>query len=475
MTLSALWLIVLPLGAAPLVYLFRRVGAGAIAAAITALFSAWLAIQLPTGFILSFFGRSIELNPLAQMILTLLFTATAILFLISSTSAPFITGIRQRTVDAGVLTGAGRTFYPLSLGILGLFVAATLFRHLGVTAILVELAAILAVFIIQGARLESTRAAQRFLALTALALPLFLLVSWRIDLYHLRPEAQSAGALQVTTLLMGVGFALWLAIVPFHNWLTATTTEAAPASAAFILIVFPTITLLILMQLLVQEPWLTGSIQFLWGMVVAGVITAFAGGILTAVQRSFSGLMGYGALYDLGCILVILGAGERNAIPIILASLVVRALTISLIAASISAIRLHVSADGLAQMAGLAYRLPVATTGLVIGGLTLAGAPLTIGFTLRWQAVQAITQINTGWTSLLVLAGIGISIGYLRAFRALLPQAASQSSLLPQKSSPRFQEARLLIIIIIVLAGGCLALGIFPNLLIMPLQEINYF
>jgi hypothetical protein len=62
---SALWLIALPVGAAPLVYLFRRVGVGAIVAALVAFLSAWLAIRLPTGLILNFLGRSIELGRLS--------------------------------------------------------------------------------------------------------------------------------------------------------------------------------------------------------------------------------------------------------------------------------------------------------------------------------------------------------------------------------------------------------------------------
>ena len=47
-----------------------------------------------------------------------------------------------------------RTFYPVGLAILGLFVAASLSRHLGIIAIFIEVAVILTVFVIQGGRLK---------------------------------------------------------------------------------------------------------------------------------------------------------------------------------------------------------------------------------------------------------------------------------------------------------------------------------
>ena len=44
---ASLWLILLPIGAVPIVYLLRRVKLGAVVAAAMALLLGWLAIQLP--------------------------------------------------------------------------------------------------------------------------------------------------------------------------------------------------------------------------------------------------------------------------------------------------------------------------------------------------------------------------------------------------------------------------------------------
>ena len=348
--LQALWLIALPIGAVPVVYLLRRVSVGAIVAAVVALLSAGVAARLPTGVVLNLLGRTIELDRLSQITLSLLFAATALLFLI-----PALLPAVSRMNKSGFGSGSAkwrdnRTFYPVGLAILGLFVAASLSRHLGIIAIFIEVAVILTVFVIQGGRLESTRAALRFLVLMSLATPLFLLAAWRIDFYQLSGGLQTNGNLEQTTLLVGFGFALWLAVVPFHSWLTTTAAESSPATAAFVLIAFPIIAFSTMIHLLADFPWLVNSPQLVEAIIIAGVSTAFVGGVLASVQRGFSELMGYAALYDLGCTLAVLGLGGSTGVITILVSLTVRALALTLMAASVSAIRLRASSDGFAEL-----------------------------------------------------------------------------------------------------------------------------
>ncbi|MBN1995175.1 MAG: hypothetical protein JW953_20970 [Anaerolineae bacterium] len=464
----ALWLIIVPLAAVPVVYLLRRTGLGAVVAAGVALFSAWLAWRLPPGLVANILGRPIELDQLSQTTLAILFAAGAVLFLIALPISP-----PENQIALKREPGRGRTFHPVGLATLAIFVAASLSGHLGITAILIEVAVIFAVFIIQGRRLESTRAAQRFLVMLSLAVPLFLLAAWRIDRYQLSGGAQLAGYLQQTTLLVGLGFALWLAVFPGHGWLTAVAAEANPPAAAFVLIAFPLAAFSTLIELLANFPWLVTSSPLAWAMIVAGIVTALAGGLLAAVQRSFSALLGYAALYDLGCALAGLGAGGQAAVITILAGLIVRTLALTLNAACLVALQRHAAHDGFAQVTGLARRLPVTTAGLIIGGLTLAGGPLTIGFPLRWQLLQATAGVDSRWPVLLALAGLGVAMGYWRGLKFLLPQPKKRPSKLSSRVALSLQEPVLLLILIGLLASACILLGLFPWLLVEPLQELS--
>ena len=468
----ALWLIALPIGLAPIVYILRRVGLGAIVAAIITFLSAWLAANLPTGVVLNLLGRPIALDALSQTTLTLVFSATSILFL---TLTLLSVAQEKRVTHFGKVTGQeGRVFYPAALIILGLFVAASLSRHLGITAIFIELAAILMVFVIQTQRLESTRAALRFLTVVSLATPIFLLAAWRIDAYQLSGGIVTLAEIDQTAMLVGIGFALWLAVVPFHGWLTSTATESAPITAVFVLITFPMVVFSTLINLFADLPWLTNSTFLMNAILIAGVATAFVGGVWASMQRGFSELMGYAALYNIGCTLALLGLGGQAAVLTILVNLTVRALALVLIAVSTSTLYLRVASDGFSYVNGMVREMPLAAAGLIIGGLTLAGTPFTAGFAPYWQLLRSAAANNPSWVIFLVLGGLGVAVGYLRGLWALLGSNRSV-----ERASKPFstnilrnsQEPRFLMIIIIVVAFICILTGLFPNLLIDPLRK----
>jgi NADH-quinone oxidoreductase subunit N len=415
-------------------------------------------------------GRSVTLDRLSQVVLTLLFLATAALFLIPLFCPPYA----QAGLHSGVKGREEKIFYSVGLAALAFFVAASLTRHLGISAIMIQGAVILSVFIIQGERLDSTRAALRFLTMMSLATPLLLLAAWRIDLYQLSGGQLSASAAQQTVFFVAFGFALWLAVVPFHGWLTTVAAESAPATAAFVLIAFPAIAFSILLHLLTELPWLVQSRLLVEAIIISGVFTALVGGGLAGVQRGFSQLMGYAALYDLGCMLAILGVGGRAAVITIVVSLCVRALALILIAIGGSALRMYVAEDGFAHVKGMSRHLPVAITGLTMGGLTLAGSPFLAGFSARWQLLRSVAEINTAWPVLLALGGIGVAIGYLRGLRATLTVDAPPQMQIerPARFVLTFLEPPPLLVMIGLLGVICVSLGLFPALLIEPLQQL---
>ncbi|MCB0168474.1 MAG: hypothetical protein KDI79_29870, partial [Anaerolineae bacterium] len=190
--------------------------------------------------------------------------------------------------------------------------------------------------------------------------------------------------------------------------------------------------------------------------------------------RGFSELMGYAALYNIGCTLALLGLGGQAAVLTILVNLTVRALALVLIAVSTSTLYLRAASDGFSYVSGMVREMPFAAAGLIIGGLTLAGTPFTAGFAPYWQLLRSATADNPNWVIFLVLGGLGVAVGYLRGLWALLgsdrngdPASKSFSTNILQNS----QEPRFLMMIIVVVAFVCILIGLFPALLIDLLRD----
>jgi NADH:ubiquinone oxidoreductase subunit 2 (subunit N) len=389
-----LWLVILPMAAMPLVYLLRRWEAGAYLAALVALLTGLLAWSFPPTNPIRLMGRLFLLDPLTQHVMALLFVMAAVLFLIA-----------WRLPQ-------GRAFFPLALALLGLLAAAGMSRHLGISALMMTLAAISAAPVLTGGQPGSTRAAWRFLAMMTLALPFFLLAAWRVDLY--REDVENAVYLGQAALFLALGMSVWLAVVPLHSWLTTVGAGAPPLVAALVLTGFPLLALVSLLQVLTEATWFIWTAQAGRLLLTAGLISAATGGLLAAVQRGFRPLTGYAALFDLGCLLVAMTVGGSNSGLAFYAGLAIRGLGLALTGAATATVQAWAGEDGFDGLGGAARRMPLVTVALMAGGFTLAGLPLTASFFPRWLLFHDLAQTNPRWVWLLVAAGVGVAVGYLR-------------------------------------------------------------
>ncbi len=429
------WLAFLPLLAVPPIYLLRRWGLGVWLATLTAAGGGWLVFRLPAaGEEVRLLGRAFHFGEVWPYAMAILFGTTAILFVLSGQ------------------VSQGWTFYPFGLLIATLLGGAMATRHLGLAALAMEVAALFAVFIIQGGRPGSVRGSLRFLVMMTLAVPLFLLAAWQSEQIR-GGGGDSPLALQVTLLAAG-GFAVWLAVAPAHGWLTAVAAEARPGISAFVFVAFPTTATVILLHLLGESPWLLDVPHARQVLLLAGLFSAVLGGGFAAAQTAFGPLMGYATLFDLGAALAALGLGTQAGLQMVLYALPVRALALALVGAAGAVVESEAGDDSFARAQGLGRRWPLAAAGLMVGGATLAGAPLTAGFVSRWLLLQALNALDARWPVLVLLGSLGVAVGYLRGLKALLGPS------LPRPEPPRQWVLNLLL-------GGlslaCVGIGLFPQ------------
>jgi formate hydrogenlyase subunit 3/multisubunit Na+/H+ antiporter MnhD subunit len=205
---------------------------------------------------------------------------------------------------------------------------------------------------------------------------------------------------------------------------------------------------------------------------VAGVVMVASGGLMAAVQHDLGRLFGYAALSDLGVLLLALAMGGSQSVTLTLLHGIGRSISIALMAAGLAILRHRAGMDRFADLHGVARRLPLATAGFVLGGLALAGFPLTAGFPTHWAVTRALAAGTAGdpaagslpglWALLLVASSVGILVGLGRALNAMLG------------AEPREEVARhpvLASLIVLALAALTIVLGLYPQLLLGSVQQ----
>ncbi len=508
-------LIILPLAMAPIVYFLRRWPiVASLSASVTALVTAGLCLRLPLNDPAYVLGRELVLDHPSQMVVVFILVTAAILFLCAwftsqSPSLPFdypfdfAQGRAQdRRQDFGEPLGLSSrrrlsraaqdtAFIPFGLAILGLLSGAATMRLFLFAALLLEIAAIVAVFAIQGDQQGSTRAGLRYLVMTALALPCFLVAAWLFELHARNPHNVALAEPAVT--LLALGFAILLGAVPFQTWLPAVAVEAPPMVTAFLIGTVNPVLFLLLTTLFQRHPWLIADNQAFQLLTVGGLLTALVGGLLALGQQDFGRLLAYAALSDLGCLLLGLGTASIEGLTATALQLVNRSLALVLASVGLASLRRYASSDAFADLGNVARRMPLVSAGLLVGLLSLAGFPLTGGFASRWPIYRLVYQENHLYAIALILSGGAAALGCWRGLFALLRSEATknpvpgkqatccvknetlrsaQGDKLGLDASPELEREPIpTAVVMLILTLLCLALGLFPQLFLPPILK----
>lgn len=412
-----------PLLAATVVYLLRRwplpstAVAGLTALALGSLLWRWpaegavlflgraVSMEQPV----SLFGQRLQMTPAAQWVIG---------FLAVSLAAAYLGAWR---------VSAGRSFFPFGLVLVALLGTVLLIRPPWLAPAVWIAAASLAALLVQAGRIGSTRGALRLLWLPTLALPLFLLAAWYLKQLPLDPEDLTP--LQSAGVLANLGLLLLLAPWPLHGPALGLGEDAPPMVAAWLWIALSALAVTLLQALLTGYEWLRAAavpvglltVRLPDALVWGGLIGCAWAGLAALVQHNLSRQWSYAALFSHSLVMVALGLGARSSWGLVWLLLLSRAVGLLVSGYGLTVVRQraagHTDFD---SVRGVGTRLPLTSAALLLGGLSLAGFPLTVGFAGQWSLVQILG--NQDWLRAVVLlvGALSLAVGLMRSQRVLL-------------------------------------------------------
>ncbi|WP_025762818.1 NADH-quinone oxidoreductase subunit N [Dyadobacter tibetensis] len=272
----------------------------------------------------------------------------------------------------------------------------------------------------------------------------------------------------LTMLLVGVGFKL--AVVPFHMW-AADVYQGAPIPVtALIATVSKAGVLAVLIRLFLALEVLSFPRAAL-GIGLLAVASILVGNILALQQKNIKRLLAYSSIAHLGYMLVGFVPGTRQSFES-LSFYLVSYILATLTAFGIIACRSSKSEESelLKDYQGLFWSHPKEALILTISMLSLAGIPLTAGFTGKFYLLLATLEPDY-WALAFVLV-LGSAVGlyyYLRVITTLFGSYPIQEN---TPSLPVTSFYILCLSLIGMLAILTIVLGIFPSPLIEYIRGI---
>ncbi|HZD55513.1 MAG TPA: proton-conducting transporter membrane subunit, partial [Anaerolineales bacterium] len=283
-------------------------------------------------------------------------------------------------------------------------------------ALLIELAVLLSIPFLAPPEESIGRGVLRYLTFQTLGVPFILFSGWILTGVESSPGAQDLGAR--AAVLIGLGFAFLLAVIPFHSWVPMLAQESHPYTVTFIFLLLPGAVTFFGLGFLDRYAWLRNFQELYLVLRVVGVAMVFVMGLWAAFQRHLGRILGYAVLFEIGLTLVSIGLtrGDQagTSLEILFASLLPRGLALGVWALALTVIGSQTADLYYRDVQGIARRAPVAVGGLIFAHFTLVGLPLTAGFPVRlafWENLAQVSPLIAIWA---FLGNVGLLVGALR-------------------------------------------------------------
>ena len=374
----------------------------------------------------------------------------------------------------------------LFIGLVGVFITSNLMLFYFCW----ELMLVPAYFIIGGwGYKEPYRAAFKFFIFThagavfvLLGIGAIFMVTGDLDMFQAQNLLMNASPDLVKWILLSLtaGFAVKMAVVPVHMWLPDAHSEApAPMSALLSGVIIGAGAYAILRVSLGTVFPAVAVIatdfgnQFLHGLAVFGVISAFFGSLIALVENDIKRIIAYSSIAHMGYVLFGLSLFPfQEAMAGTVLHLVNHAVSKGLFFLSAGAIMKQLEIRDISEMGGLAGQMPITATASTTAALSIAGVPPFACFISEFLIfVGAFQTINNDSfyllpTALMLVATV-LSLAY--ALRYTRHVFLGPAKLKKAKEVPSFMKWAMIILVVFVIV-----LGVWPTFLLHLITTVSF-
>lgn len=348
----------------------------------------------------------------------------------------------------------GRIFYMAGMAALAFVAASLSIQPFLYAAIFLEFAAMAGVLILTARDLSGYRGGMRLLILYTLGMMAVLLAGWmleRVGVSFATPDSALSA-----TIFLALGFAVLMAVPPFHLWLPIAASESRPYSLTFVTVILQSAGLFFLLRFLNAYAWLRELTNLFVGIRIAGIMMVWFGGLLAVTQRVISKTMAYALLTDFGIMLLAVGIGSPEGYKLALGLNGIRVVSLGIWAIGLDWLFDRCDKSDPLALKGIAHQCPLAAAAILTGVLSIAGFPLTAGFPGRWALLTILAPIDPVASVTIILACLFIGGAAIRWASIMIAEPRSED----QTHVPVNEK--------IILGGGvvmCILLGLFPQLI----------
>ncbi len=236
------------------------------------------------------------------------------------------------------------------------------------------------------------------------------------DLADRLPEVSGTRTIPVAFTFLTVGITLKLALFPLHLWLPNAYTYAPSAVTAFIASTATKVGVYLLLRFFFTIFGVTFSFdvmqldRILMPLALIAIVTM---SLVAIYQENVKRLLAYSSVAQIGYMVLGISFASVLGLTAGILHLFNHALMKGALFMSMGCVMYRVGSVRLERMNGLGRAMPWTMAAFVVGGLSLIGVPLTVGFISKWYLVQAALEQGMWPVAGVVLLGSLLALMYV--------------------------------------------------------------
>ncbi len=189
---------------------------------------------------------------------------------------------------------------------------------------------------------------------------------------------------------IGIGTGIKLAVFPLHIWLPNAYTYAPAIVTAFLAATATKVAYYVLVRFVFSvfgADLAFGSMRLDAVLMPLAIAAMFAGSFVAIFQNNIKRMLAYSSVAQIGYMVLGLSLASVSGLTGGLVHLFNHALMKSGLFLVMAAVLLRTGSIRIEAMPGLGRRMPWTMAAFVVGGLSLIGVPMTVGFVSKWYLV----------------------------------------------------------------------------------------
>jgi multicomponent Na+:H+ antiporter subunit D len=218
------------------------------------------------------------------------------------------------------------------------------------------------------------------------------------DLAEALPAVTGSRTIETAFAFIVVGISIKLALVPLHLWLPNAYAYAPSAVTAFIASTATKVAFYVLLRFLftIFGVGFAFSNMLLGGIfLVLALLAIFAGSTAAIFQDNVKRMLAYSSIAQIGFMILGVSFATTTGVGAAILHLFNHAIMKAALFLALGCVFYRLGSVNITDIRGLGREMPWTMAAFVIGGLSLVGMPLTVGFISKWYLV--LGALEQGW------------------------------------------------------------------------------